>query len=70
MPRAEALAAAIAVNSPTAVQIAKQLINAGGGDGLTVVMESLGSAAAAGTKDAREGLAAFREKRSPKFTGN
>jgi enoyl-CoA hydratase len=70
LPCAEALAAAIAANSPTAVQIAKQLVNAGGGDGLTVVMESLAGAAAAGTEDGREGLAAFRAKRSPKFTGN
>ena len=43
-------AAAIAANSPTAVQIAKQLANADGGNGLNVVMESLGSAAAAGTE--------------------
>src|SRR5271165_3325857 len=51
--RAEALAAAIAANSPTAVQIAKQLVNAGGGDGLTVALESLGGAAAAATEDGR-----------------
>jgi enoyl-CoA hydratase len=70
VPRAEALAAAIAANSPTAVQIAKQLVNAGGGDGLTVALESLGGAVAAGTEDGREGLAGFREKRPPKFTGN
>ena len=55
-------------NAPVAVQIAKQLIDAGGAAGAT--LEALAGALAATTADGREGVAAFRERRSPEFIGN
>jgi enoyl-CoA hydratase/carnithine racemase len=67
--RALELARRIAENAPTAVQAAKQLVDAAGGEGITATLESLAAAFAAGTDDAREGVAAFRAKRPPRFTG-
>jgi enoyl-CoA hydratase len=65
--RVRALAKLIATNAPIAVQTAKQSIHAGlsGADAQTT--ESLASAVNAATNDAREGLNAFRAKRSPEF---
>ena len=63
--RATGLAEKIAGNAPIAVQTAKQLI-ASPSSG---TLESLAAAVNAFSDDAREGLAAFREKRSPKFEG-
>ena len=62
--RSRELAATIARNAPAAVQLAKQII-----DGGPAVLEGLAGALAATTQDAQEGLAAFRERRAPVFTG-
>jgi enoyl-CoA hydratase/carnithine racemase len=68
-PRALELARRIAENAPSAVQAAKQLVDAAGGEGLATTLESLAAGLAASTDDAREGIAAFRGKRKPDYTG-
>ncbi|MEA3145799.1 MAG: hypothetical protein QOI53_1256 [Verrucomicrobiota bacterium] len=60
------LAEQVCANAPVAVQTAKQLIS----HPSAVALESLASAANAFTDDAKEGLASFREKRPPQFTGH
>jgi enoyl-CoA hydratase len=64
MDRCRSLASEIAANAPVAVQLAKAIISGG-----EAVPEAFAGALAAGTEDGREGIAAFREKRSPRFTG-
>jgi enoyl-CoA hydratase len=63
--RVTELAEKIASNAPIAVQTAKQLIASPS----SATLESLASAVNAFSDDTKEGLAAFREKRSPKFEG-
>jgi enoyl-CoA hydratase len=62
--RCRALASEIATNAPVSVQLAKAVIN-----GDEAAPEALAGALAAGTDDGREGIAAFREKRPPRFSG-
>jgi len=68
-PRALELARRIAENAPTAVQASKQLLDAATGEGLASALESLAAGLTASTDDAREGIAAFRAKRKPDYTG-
>lgn len=55
--------------SPRAVEIAKTMIHAAQDEDRGAMVEALGSAAIAATDDRQEGVAAFREKRRPDFTG-
>jgi len=67
--RALELAEQIAANAPIAVQLAKQAVNGGMGGNLAATLEGMAGALSAGTLDAAEGLASFREKRPPRFSG-
>lgn len=62
MNRARALAQEIAANAPISVQLAKAAI-----DGAGASLEAMAGALAASTEDGREGIEAFREKRTPEF---
>ena len=61
------LAARIAAQAPVAVQVAKELIDAARP---RTSLEALGGGLTAFTDDAREGQAAFRERRTPEFGGS
>jgi len=64
LARAHALAQEISANAPVALQLAKAAI-----DGAPATLEAIAGALAASTMDGKEGIAAFREKRPPTFTG-
>jgi enoyl-CoA hydratase/carnithine racemase len=64
--RVKEVAEKIAANAPVAVQTAKQLITSRS----SATLESLAGAVNAFSDDAKEGLAAFRERRPPKFEGH
>jgi enoyl-CoA hydratase/carnithine racemase len=72
MPAAHALADRILQRAPLAVEMAKQLVN----DGLqaslaTAITQEMGMTATLyATADASEGIAAFIEKRRPRFAGH
>jgi enoyl-CoA hydratase len=69
LARARELAGAICKLAPVSVQLTKQIIDAGRGDGLAAALETMAGALAATTADAREGVASFREKRQPEYRG-
>ena len=59
----------MAHQSPRAVDITKAMIHAGAGEDRAAMIEALGSGMIAATADKAEGVAAFRGKRKPAFTG-
>jgi enoyl-CoA hydratase len=69
LKRAETLAANIAKRGPVAVQVVKAMINFAEGEDLDAPIEGLAGALTATTGDLAEGVASFRSKREPIFTG-
>lgn len=67
--RAEEVAADVARRGPVAVQIVKAMINAAEGEDRDAPIEGLAGALTAMTEDLAEGVAAFRGKRPPSFSG-
>jgi enoyl-CoA hydratase/carnithine racemase len=68
--KAQAMAEDICRLAPVSVQLAKQLIDAGSGEGLAAALEAMASGLAAGTEDAREGKASFAQKRAARYKGS
>jgi enoyl-CoA hydratase len=67
MKRAMELAATIAARGPVAVSIAKELINSAEGEETAAAVEAIAGALTSYTEDLKEGVASFREKRTPCF---
>ena len=69
LSEARKLAERIIARGPVANMVAKQLINAAEGEDSAAVMEILASCVVSYTDDVKEGVAAFRAKRTPHYKG-
>jgi enoyl-CoA hydratase len=69
LSRAATLAVEVAKRGPIAVQMVKAMINAAEGEDSDAPIEGLAGALTAYTEDLVEGVAAFRAKRAPTFSG-
>ncbi|WIY83675.1 enoyl-CoA hydratase/isomerase family protein [Propionimicrobium sp. PCR01-08-3] len=68
--KATEIAHQVASRAPIALQMTKQIIDGQSGEGVRLTLEALGSAASSATDDFMEGVTAFRNKRTPEFTGS
>lgn len=64
---ADRLAQQVMARGPRATELCKMLVNAAEAEAREAMLESLAGALAAGSDELREGLAAFHEKRAPRF---
>lgn len=68
LERARAIARQVFARGPLATEMTKMLVNAAEGEERERVLDALAGVAAASSAELKEGLAAFREKRRPRFT--
>lgn len=66
---ARSMAQSVLGLSPRAIEVAKFMIHAGRGEDRDAMIEALGSGAIAASADRNEGVAAFKAKRKPAFSG-
>lgn len=66
---AKVMAERVAARGPVANIVVKQLINAAEDEDRAAAMETLASALVSYTADVKEGIAAFQEKRAPRYRG-
>jgi enoyl-CoA hydratase/carnithine racemase len=66
--RAREIAGLVAERGPIAVSISKELINAAEGEETAAAVEGIAGALVSYTSDLKEGVASFREKRTPSYT--
>ena len=68
MDKAKEIAATILTRGPLATELAKMMVNAAEGEERERVTEVLAGIVAVGSADLAEGLAAFRDRRTPDFS--
>ncbi|RDJ19983.1 enoyl-CoA hydratase/isomerase family protein [Bosea caraganae] len=66
---AKAMAERVAARGPVANIVVKQLINAAEDEDRAAIMETLASSLVSYTEDVKEGVAAFQDKRTPRYRG-
>jgi enoyl-CoA hydratase/carnithine racemase len=70
LTRAIEIAERAATLAPRAVETTRLVLNAAIGEGREAAVDALAGGSVASTKDKREGVASFQEKRSPQYRGD